>query len=478
MSFQTNFPAPGTQPDLVFYYNRNTYKQNSNNLGTSKNFTPFVPPENTYSTNNWFITEKEGQDPVTQNIGEILQMNTYGDTVYNFNWVVTFNNLTSTNGVNDYVSSSILFQNVIGDDSLEGSFEDGAQLLFRITGGTGNFMYSNGWLVAKVDPNGLGGRNWFVYFFKNSIPFPAPGTAPDLTFYYNSAVFDDHPDKYLGKGPEDNQPVQNDFLNTNWPIVLNPGDNPETQSIGYVLQMNTTGDELRNNNWLIRFKPEAGNGSISFTNVIQGDSEQGFAAGRTLIFTINGGTGNYTFAQGWVVVSIDENRGRNWFVYFFKESIPFPVPGTPPDLIFYYDKSTAFFNDTNPAKIIGSSELFPPVVNPVNTYGTNNWLITLLPGQDPATQSIGNVLQMNTDGDEVYNGAWLVRFNKNAGGGSIRFTNVLLENSDEGFAPGRTLVWRIEGGSGNYIFAQGYVVCKVDETNVGTGRNFYVYFFK
>jgi len=475
MSFQTNFPPAGTPPNLTFYYNRNTYKQNPNTLAISKNFEPFVPPENSYNVNQWAITSKEGQDPVTQKIGEILQMSTYGDVAYSFDWVVTFNNLTSENGVNDYVSSSILFQNVIQDGSNEGSFEPGAQLLFRITGGTGNFMSASGWLVVNVDPNGLGGRHWSVYFFNNTIPFPAPGTPPDLKFYYNSSIFSDHPDKYLGKGPEDNKPQQNVLYNVNWPIVLNPGDDPATQSIGYVLQVDTIGDVLYNNNWVIRFKPEAGNGSISFTNVLYSDSDQGFAAGRNLIFGINGGSGNYTFAQGWVVVSIDENRGRNWSVYFFKESIPFPVPGTPPDLTFFYDR-TIFINSDN--KKIGSSELYPPVVNPVNTYDDVYFPITLNRTDDPETQSIGHVLQMNNNGDEVYRGDWLIRFNDNAGGGSIRFTNILLENSDEGFVAGRTLVFRITGGSGNYIFAQGYVVVVIDKENVGTGRNWFVYFFK
>jgi len=138
----------------------------------------------------------------------------------------------------------------------------------------------------------------------------------------------------------------------------------------------------------------------------------------------------------------------------------FPLPGSPPDLTFYYNSN--WINSVVLAEKSG------------NKLVNSNLPITLDDKSDPLTQSIGIILVPEVKGDKSYSDPFVVCFNEESGGGSITFSDNQISNNDT-WGPNETLTFRITGGSGNYLFSNGFVVVKTSEDK---GRYFSVYFFK
>jgi hypothetical protein len=138
----------------------------------------------------------------------------------------------------------------------------------------------------------------------------------------------------------------------------------------------------------------------------------------------------------------------------------FPLSGSPPDLTFYYNS-----NWLNAVVLAEKSE---------NKLTNLNVPITLDDASDPLTQNIGYILIPESLGDKVYSDPFIITFTKEAGGGSITFSDNQI-SADTIWGPNQTLVFKITGGSGDYSFSSGYVAVK---TTIDGGRFFYVYFFK
>lgn len=148
-----------------------------------------------------------------------------------------------------------------------------------------------------------------------SVPnFPEPGTAPDLTFYYdlnwlNSVTLAEK--------------SGNSLTNANIPITLKDTDSHLTQAIGYILIPEAVGDKNLTDPFVIQFTQAAGSGSITLTdNQLSVDNTWG--PNQTLEFQLTGGTGNYAFTQGYVQVRTDANSGRYFSVWFFKSTTSYP----------------------------------------------------------------------------------------------------------------------------------------------------------
>ena len=152
--------------------------------------------------------------------------------------------------------------------------------------------------------------------FKNfvNVPnFPLPGTSPDLTFYYNRSWAD-----VVNLADVSN----NTLTNVNIPITLDDKSDPLTQKIGYILIPEASGDKIYSDPFIINFTEEAGGGGITFTdNQITNDSTWG--PNKTLVFRITGGSGNYLFSEGFVVIKTTI-LGRYVSVYFFKSESALP----------------------------------------------------------------------------------------------------------------------------------------------------------
>ena len=141
--------------------------------------------------------------------------------------------------------------------------------------------------------------------------FPKPGTQPDLTFYYNlkwqNIVT-------LAKNGDNETGFQN------FPIVLNEGDNPLISPIGKLIgRRNIINGNYYISNISVVFTREAGGGSIDFEvskPVYPG--EPILQDNSTYVFKIVDGSGDYTFANGFVVYKTDDKGGRFVYVYFFK----------------------------------------------------------------------------------------------------------------------------------------------------------------
>lgn len=137
----------------------------------------------------------------------------------------------------------------------------------------------------------------------------------------------------------------------------------------------------------------------------------------------------------------------------------FPLPGTQPDLSFYYN------NDWYK---------YVPFA-----YASENYLInyttpiTLDDKSDPHTQAIGYIFIPEAGGNTTYSDPYIINFTKEAGGGGITFSDNQL-NAISQWLPNKTLVFRITGGSGNYLFAEGFVAITTTED---LGRYVHVYFF-
>ena len=150
--------------------------------------------------------------------------------------------------------------------------------------------------------------------FVNVPNFPLPGTPPDLTFYYNRNWAS------ITTLAEKNN---NKLVNANYPITLNDKSDPLTQSIGSILIPESLGDKVYTDPFVICFSKEAGGGGITFTdNQISSNSTWG--PNKTLVFRITGGSGNYSFSNGFVVIKTTEDKGRYFYVYFFKSESALP----------------------------------------------------------------------------------------------------------------------------------------------------------
>ena len=135
--------------------------------------------------------------------------------------------------------------------------------------------------------------------------FPSPGTSPDLTFYFNTNWNDE-----VVLAQVDNNIVKN----CNLPITLNPTDNPETQSIGYAMIPGFVGDFTVNESFIIYFSQAAGGGTLTFSdNKLSSNPDPP----SIIVRQLTGGSGNYLFATGFVVILIDRvSGGRQFLVYF------------------------------------------------------------------------------------------------------------------------------------------------------------------
>lgn len=139
----------------------------------------------------------------------------------------------------------------------------------------------------------------------------------------------------------------------------------------------------------------------------------------------------------------------------------FPEPGTPADLSFYYN-----YNWFTPTVVLGEKDGFA-VTNATCP-------ITLSKGQDPVTQKIGDIMVPEFVSANNYNDTFIVYFSKEAGGGTITFVDNQALDTDL-WGPNLEQVFEITGGSGNYMFSNGFVVVKTDDK---LGREIFVYFFK
>jgi hypothetical protein len=150
--------------------------------------------------------------------------------------------------------------------------------------------------------------------FVNVPNFPLAGTAPDLTFYYD-----------LNWNNEINliSKFDNSLNNSNIPITLDDKSDPLTQNIGSIFIPEDIGYKIYNDPFIICFNESAGGGSITFSdNQISRNSTWG--PNQTLVFEITGGSGNYTFSNGFVVIKTTEDLGRYMSVYFFKSESELP----------------------------------------------------------------------------------------------------------------------------------------------------------
>jgi hypothetical protein len=148
-----------------------------------------------------------------------------------------------------------------------------------------------------------------------SVPnFPEPGTPPDLTFYYNR--------NWLNVVTLADQ-SSNSLSNLSFPITLKDTDDHLTQAIGYALVPEAASDKVLTDPFVIQFTQAAGSGSITFTdNQLSTDNTWG--PDQTLTFQLTGGTGNYAFSQGFVTVKTTADKGRYFYVYFFKSTTSIP----------------------------------------------------------------------------------------------------------------------------------------------------------
>jgi len=138
--------------------------------------------------------------------------------------------------------------------------------------------------------------------------FPAPGTPPDLSFYYN---------RKWAEIVNLADTCNNSLTNVNIPITLNDKSDPLTQNIGYILIFESAGSKVYSDSFAINFTKAAGSGGITFTdNQISADTT--WKPNQSLVFRLTGGSGNYTFANGFVNVKTSEDGGRYLYVYFFK----------------------------------------------------------------------------------------------------------------------------------------------------------------
>ena len=155
--------------------------------------------------------------------------------------------------------------------------------------------------------------------FVNVPNFPLAGTPPDLTFYYNRKWFNE---VVLA------EKSKNILLNDNVPITLDDKSDPLTQNIGYILIPESLGDKAYSDQFNINFTKEAGGGGITFSdNQLASNSTWG--PNQTLVFRITGGSGDYLFSNGFVVVKTTEDSGRYFYVYFFKSTSELPdIRGT------------------------------------------------------------------------------------------------------------------------------------------------------
>lgn len=150
--------------------------------------------------------------------------------------------------------------------------------------------------------------------FVNVPNFPLPGTLPDLKFYYNR--------KWLTK---DILATNSDNLvsNINGPITLDDKSDPLTQNIGFLLIPEFLGNDIYNHSFCINFNKESGGGGITFTdNQITRNTVWG--PNQKLVFRITGGSGDYTFSNGFVVIDTTLDLGRYISVYFFKSESKIP----------------------------------------------------------------------------------------------------------------------------------------------------------
>jgi hypothetical protein len=145
-----NFPEPGTPPDLTFYYNRSWL--NAVTLADKSG--------NSLSNANIPITLNSTDNPLTQAIGYVLVPEAVGDKVLTDPFVIQF---TQAAG-----SGSITFtDNQISADNTWGPNQT---LTFQLTGGTGNYAFTQGFVTVKTDSNL--GRFFYVYFFKSTTSIP------------------------------------------------------------------------------------------------------------------------------------------------------------------------------------------------------------------------------------------------------------------------------------------------------------------
>ena len=75
---------------------------------------------------------------------------------------------------------------------------------------------------------------------------------------------------------------------------------------------------LYNDQFIVYFTESAGGGTLSFTDNLLSNSLI-WTSNEKIIFKLIDGSGNYLFADGFVVVNTDNKHGRQFFVYFFKE---------------------------------------------------------------------------------------------------------------------------------------------------------------
>lgn len=145
-----NFPEPGTPPDLTFYYNRSW-----------ANIVNLADVSHNSLTNITFpITLNATDDPLTQNIGYVFIAESEGDKIYAD---LIYINFTEAAGG----GSITLTDNQISANSTWGPNQT---LTFQITGGSGNYAFSQGFVSVKTDDKG--GRFIYVYYFKSTTSIP------------------------------------------------------------------------------------------------------------------------------------------------------------------------------------------------------------------------------------------------------------------------------------------------------------------
>lgn len=148
-----------------------------------------------------------------------------------------------------------------------------------------------------------------------------PGSAPDLSVYYNSSWGEV---EYYSKGPDDK--VYNSVGKT--PVTAD-STQPKENAIGFFARASyiTDGElDVKNQSFLVQnwtlFLPE---GSISFSPNSSYLEEQvfgefAFNPNRTLWFKITSCTRNFLFSSGYVAIVTDPEpgNGRNVYIYFAK----------------------------------------------------------------------------------------------------------------------------------------------------------------
>ena len=100
-----------------------------------------------------------------------------------------------------------------------------------------------------------------------------------------------------------------------YPIVLKKGEDPNTQSIGFLKIIETLDANMVNDNFIVFFNEAAGGGTITFSDNNPSNISK-WQPNTTHVFGITGGSKDYTNAEGFVVVETDDLSGRNFFAYF------------------------------------------------------------------------------------------------------------------------------------------------------------------